>query len=82
MSCTGVLDTCKTLLHNRPHGQCGPAEAILFPRLRELVRLEADLEQHSWPYHMRLQGLSFKHADRMSWHERRIAVQHDWDVFD
>lgn len=64
-----------------------PEAGIVAPLLTEFIRLEGEID-YAGPADrpvrgIVLQGLSFRHGDRMSWHGGTgWGLQHDWEMFD
>jgi len=82
-----VLNTQEGKLYYWPESG-KPSENIVAPFLRELIRVEGKInydEPQDVPVkNLRFKGLTFKHARRSQWHEKRKGwgIQHDWDTFD
>ncbi len=79
-----VLNTHTRKLYLWP--RTNEPEAILAPRLRELIRVEgkndtegnADVPVRNLVF----RGLTLAHADRDVWTENDIGIQHDWEMID
>lgn len=76
-----LLDSNNGLLYliardeHEPHG-------IVMPELSEIVRIEGDLVKGDCVSNILFEELTFKHADRMTWRNGRLGVQHDWGIVD
>ena len=82
-----VLNTQEGKLYYWPESG-RPSENIVAPFLRELIRVEGKIN-YDGPEdvpvkNVAFKGLTFKHARRSQWHEKRKGwgIQHDWDTFD
>ena len=80
-----VLDTHEGKLYLWPFDET-PGEGILAPRLRELIRVEGEVDflgPTDIPVrHLVFRGLTFAHGDRDTWTKEDAAIQHDWEMVD
>ncbi|MEM9830524.1 MAG: right-handed parallel beta-helix repeat-containing protein [Bacteroidota bacterium] len=60
---------------NKPKG-------IIAPGLDQMISITGNLEEQTYVKDVTIEGLTFMHADRMTWEHGRIGVQHDWEVVD
>jgi len=80
-----VLNTREGRLYLWPRGEV-PGDQIVAPRLRELIRIEGDVEKDG-PVdipvrHLVFRGLTFTHGDRDLWTKDDAGIQHDWEMYD
>jgi len=78
-----VLDTGARKLYLWPRGE--KPEGILAPALRELIRVEGQVEPSGKTTPVRnlvFRGLTFAHADRDLWTKNDTGIQHDWEMID
>lgn len=75
-----VLDSRAGKLYLWP--RAGKPSGIVIPRLRELVRVEGNFDENRWVRHIRFEGLTFSHCERMTWGPDRPSLQHDWEFED
>lgn len=57
-------------------------EGIIVPGLNQIINISGDLGKSDLVKNVTIEGLTFKHAERMTWEDGRIGVQHDWEVLD
>lgn len=57
-------------------------QGILAPGLNTLMSIAGDLKTGNFVKDVHIEGLTFMHAERMTWAQGRIGIQHDWDVAD
>ena len=80
-----VLDSGQGKLYLWPKGD-EPGGRILVPSLRELIRVEGDVDfagPEDTPVRgLAFVGLTFTHGDRDLWTRDDVAIQHDWDMYD
>jgi hypothetical protein len=55
---------------------------ILAPQMDHIINIAGDLEQGNFVKNIGIEGITFQHAERMTWENGRIGVQHDWEVVD
>jgi len=80
-----VLNTQERKLYLWPTGE-EPGDGILAPCLRELIRVEGDVEVEG-PTDIPVRGLVFKdltftQGDRGVWTKDDAGIQHDWEMVD
>ena len=78
-----VLNTGARKLYLWPRGE--KPEGILAPALRELIRVEGQVEPSGKTTPVRnlvFRGLTFAHADRDLWTKNDTGIQHDWEMID
>jgi len=63
-------------------GEGRPEGDIHYPVAENIIGLHGDIDTRSYIQNLVFDGFILKHGKRMSWHEGRVGVQHDWDVFD
>ncbi len=78
-----MIDTEERRLYLWPRAtEDEPPADVVVPACRELVRFEGDGTEPEWTHHIVFNGIRFCHADRYAWPPHRIAVQHDWEMFE
>ncbi len=77
-----VVDTHARKIYLWPRGD--RPEKILAPRLRELIRVEGQVDvpgPTDVPVRgLVFRGLTFAHADRDEWTASDVGIQHDWEM--
>lgn len=80
-----VLNTKQGKLYLWPRDDQAPT-GILAPRLRELIRVEGDVDEagpRDEPVrNLKFSGLTFMHGDRYTLAADDAGLQHDWDMLD
>lgn len=75
------LDTVNNRVYLWPRGG-GEPTGIEAPVLREAVKLEGDLQARDHVHDVTLEGLTFRHGERMVMRADRVSLQHDWEFAD
>ena len=80
-----VLDSTEGKIYLWPLGD-EPGETIYAPCLRELIRIEGDIDfngpQDTPVRGICIKGLTFTHGDRGVVTKDDVAIQHDWEMID
>lgn len=75
-----MVNTREGRLYLWPRDGETPGDDIAIPVLTEIIRIEGTARQ--WAQHLIIDGLTFTQGDRMRWPQERLAIQHDWDLYD
>jgi hypothetical protein len=53
---------------------------VVAPTLNQIITLQGDFPAGNYVENVTIEGITFSHADRMTWENGRVGVQHDWEV--
>ena len=74
-----VINSVEGKIYYWPKG--GDPSGVNYPVLQELIRVEGNEKDGSIQRNIVFRGITFAHADRDTWDDDAIGLQHDWALY-